>query len=431
MEHFLKITRGAGVMLSSRVGAMGAVYFVQIFLALWLGADEFGRYSYSVFLLGLLVIPCFVGFNTAILRYVPEYLGSGDYGSARGFIMTAYGLAVVLAAIMALLLWGVMGLLVPAEWPYRETLLVGVSGLPVIAVVALNIELSRALQNIAQVYLLQDLGRPLLLLMFSFIAVHYFGDFSATATIGLFLVSAVIVGILQSVYLWRQIPRELFRHKAVFRLKHWMLQSVPFSLNTMLGVLVAQADVLVAGMILDPVDTGIYIVCSRLSALVGISLNAVNTLAGPAYAQLFTANRLQDMQHLVWRLAHIIFWPSVGVGLLMIFGGEFILRLYGEPFTAGYLCLCLLVIAQLYSTSLGSVGYLLDMTGNQWAGMRIRLVCSVTNVLLAAVLVSIYGMNGAAVAALLSMMLLKTWMHIVVKHRITIKSSIFNAFSRA
>ena len=59
------------------------------------------------------------------------------------------------------------------------------------------------------------------------------------------------------------------------------------------------------------------------------------------------------------------FITAVPVLAILLFGGGFLLSLFGEEFRAGHLALSILVVGQFVSVVSGPVGNLLQMTGNE------------------------------------------------------------------
>lgn len=91
-----------------------------------LGPDDFGRYSYVVWLSGLLVIACTNGLNITGIKFVAESLGRGDPdGAARIYgLMRRYFMASAVLASAALL--AALPFAHPDGWQYGWLFLAGV-----------------------------------------------------------------------------------------------------------------------------------------------------------------------------------------------------------------------------------------------------------------------------------------------------------------
>src|SRR5690606_38562703 len=91
--------------------------------------------------------------------------------------------------------------------------------------------------------------------------------------------------------------------------------------------------------------------------------------------------------------------------LALTVGGSVFLSLFGADFTRGITALLLLSLAQLVNVATGSVGVLLNMTGNQHAMRNSVLIGGAILLVLAVVLSPLYGMNGMAAANAAGMVL--------------------------
>src|SRR5262249_57238002 len=78
---------------------------VMIVLARWMGASEFGRYSFAVAWITLLAYVATLGLPGAAVRFVAQYSAAGDWPNVVGLIRTSSliaagcGIAVALAGI--------------------------------------------------------------------------------------------------------------------------------------------------------------------------------------------------------------------------------------------------------------------------------------------------------------------------------------------
>ena len=96
---------------------------------------------------------------------------------------------------------------------------------------------------------------------------------------------------------------------------------------------------------------------------------------------------------------------------------DFLLGLFGEEFKVGVTAFIFLSCGRLISSFSGSVGNILQMTGNQNIYARILLLGAILNVVLNLILIPAYGINGAAIASMSSLIVWNLSMVLVVKQR--------------
>ena len=81
---------------------------------------------------------------------------------------------------------------------------------------------------------------------------------------------------------------------------------------------------------------------------------------------------------------------------------EEILAIFGPEFVTAAYCLILLSLGKMFSAISGSVGTLLQMSGNQIYFQNVLIAAAVLNVVLNYFLIPIYGLIGAAIASMVS-----------------------------
>jgi O-antigen/teichoic acid export membrane protein len=85
------------------------------------------------------------------------------------------------------------------------------------------------------------------------------------------------------------------------------------------------------------------------------------------------------------------------------------MRIFGHDFEAGWPILVIGTLGQLVNCGVGSVGYLLLMSGNERRLMKVQMVMAAVMVVLCAGLVPEWGILGAAVAAAITNAGINLW----------------------
>ncbi len=78
--------RGAFAAFVIRIGSAGIAFLSQIVLARWLGAFEFGLFSYAWIWVTVLGTLCTLGFAVSVVRCLPEFASRGETARMRGFL---------------------------------------------------------------------------------------------------------------------------------------------------------------------------------------------------------------------------------------------------------------------------------------------------------------------------------------------------------
>ena len=113
----------------------------------------------------------------------------------------------------------------------------------------------------------------------------------------------------------------------------------------------------------------------------------------------------------------MIFWSSLPLVIVFFIFPEFLLGLFGEEFKVGVTAFIFLSCGRLISSFSGSVGNILQMTGNQNIYAIILLIGAILNVVLNLILIPLHGINGAAIASMSSLIVWNLSMVLVVKQK--------------
>jgi len=94
-------------------------------------------------------------------------------------------------------------------------------------------------------------------------------------------------------------------------------------------------------------------------------------------------------------------------GVLLLFGGQALQVVFGQPYRSAYPALAILCGGQLFHAATGAPGLFLNMTGHEGDTAIAVAVTAVLNVLLNLLLIPQFGIAGAATATAVSLSGLK------------------------
>jgi O-antigen/teichoic acid export membrane protein len=180
--------------------------------------------------------------------------------------------------------------------------------------------------------------------------------------------------------------------------------SAPRALASVCSMGLVWFDVLLVGYIVSLRMAGIYGVANRYLVVVTIALAAVGGTIGPQISRLLALGKLDDFRHLyqtatAWVMA--VAWP---VSLTMAIFAPVFMRLYGPEFVHGATALTILSLMMLYVSATGNNVVVLVMSGRASTSLWIGLFTLVLNVAANLLLIPHWGINGAAVAWAISLL---------------------------
>lgn len=389
-----------------RVGSAFIAFASQVLLARWMGSFEYGIFVLVWMVMVIIGSLACLGFQSSVIRFIPEYRQSGKLSELRGILVTSH--VFVLLASSAIAALGIAGVWLATDFMesyYVIPFYLGLICLPMIAMSELSEGTARAHNwgNLAlmPIYIL----RPLLILVFMGGAI--LAGFAPTA------VTAVVASILatlaatfyQSVTTLYHAMREVPSGPRDVKLGHWIVISLPIFMAEGFLFLLTNADVLLVGFFLQPDDVAIYFATVKTLALVHFVYFAVKAGAAQRFAQYAHGGEPAQLAAFARDTANWTFWPSLLMGLGVLVVGRPMLMLFGEGFEAGYPLLFTLVAGVMVRASVGPAEALLTMSGHQKVCAVIYGVALTFNIVLTALLIPFLGLWGVALATALAICL--------------------------
>ena len=167
-------------------------------------------------------------------------------------------------------------------------------------------------------------------------------------------------------------------------------------------------SVLIAGLLLNAADLGLFKTAERAGMLIGFVLMVINAVLPSRFSSLFYNGELEALGRLArlgGAMGLILALPLLGI---CIFAPHWILGLFGAEFIQADNLLRIIAFAQLVNVATASVDYLLSMTGHEKLIRNITVTCSLLGIGLYILFILWFGVVGAAWAFALTMILQKS-----------------------
>lgn len=431
-DHGHLLARGAlGALLVQGAGAL-LILLSEIVLARILGVAQFGVYATVTAWMFMLVLLGTLGFNHALLRYVPTYIANESWADLRG-ILRRTGIwtliaSLAIAAVVLLVVWGGMDFMAAG---IAAAFTVALVGLPLQVFAGLRQATLRGLQQIVRALVPEYIVRPLVLLALCFIAFSASVEVDAVTALALNLLAISMAFVLGAFWQRRYLPKEIVLHEPAYRDREWLMVAWPLLMLVGLATVESsRTDIMLLGMLVNAESAGIYAASNRLAEIVLFIIASMNAAAAPLMARMYAAGEKQELQSLVTMATVGVLVLSLPLaGALLLFGQD-ILLLFGTEFNAGYLPLVVLVAAQMVVAMAGSVMLLLTLTGHQSDAAKYMAWGVVLKLVLSLLLIPYFGMLGAASATLCGALLWNLSMLRFVRRSIGVDPSIVGIFSQ-
>lgn len=396
--------RNAVLSVGVRGGTVALNLAVAIVLARLLGPSEFGLFSFILAIVLLLSIPNATAVNILLIRELATAPLRGAFGSARA--VTLWGLkwalvsSTALAALVAVL--GVAFNLVPDE---RHVMLAYLLVLvPMTALLSVTGAILRGLNHVIAGQVPEQLLVPAALLLSVGAALILPGQatWSADRALMLYALACLLALFVNGLLLGRLLPKAMLR-SGPSEAPVGIASITPLLLYGSLRYATAELGIILVAALAGSADAGLYRVASRGAELVVFALMGLSMSIAPRLAEMHAAGALARLRRIVG-LATLAsgLWGIVTAVLLILLGPSLLSLLFGPHYLPAYMALAILSIAQLFNAATGPMGVLLNMAGREKASAAGYGAALLAGLAAGALLIPPWGVNGAAVASGLS-----------------------------
>jgi O-antigen/teichoic acid export membrane protein len=390
---------------------MLASFAVGVQLARGLGVRGYGYYGMALAVVTIAGIPSQLGIPKVITREVAA--SKSDY--ARVFGVLRWGRRVCLAMSL-IVAFGVSaaGLVLI----HRGDSALGtamIAGTPMIVFLALARLQGCALQGLHHIVrgqvpanLMQPLVLSILLLATWIAGMHL----DPTLAMALNSVSCLAVFYVADRWLWQRLP-ERMPGEVVHGGRRWIASAIPLALADSMRIVQGELSVLILGAMTDPAIVGLFRIANITAMNAAAPIRVVGHVALPVIARLHSEKKHGQLQKAVSGLA----WSGfAGVFLLslplFLFAGPLIRLVFGAGFAPAAGALGVLLFGQVLNAAFGPNAILLNMTHHERRTTRAMAIAAVLNVMLVPLFAHFWGVTGAAVGMVLSLVCwnVQTWM---------------------
>ncbi len=357
---------------------------------------EVGVYFVCVSLVMVLAVIARAGLDYGVISFTGVGLARDETGVARGSIMLSLQIVSVLATLTAALV-----VLVWSAWISEFAVGLGILvGLLLVAdsVRQVASEAFRGFGDIPRASAYGNALRGVLFLGFLGAGRLLWSDLDLARCLQASVIASAATCAWALFALMRRL-RTLGPPSAVAR-GPILRQSLPMMATSLAGLILSQGAVLVVGGLLDARSAALYGAALRVALLLEAPLFVANAVVLPIIVRLHAVGDSAALEHVLRRAATVISLAMLGALVVLIVGGQMLMRTLFGPFFAGAApVLAILAGAQLVNSLAGSSGITLSMTGNERAAMLISSVSAVAAVLLEVILGQMFGINGVAIGA--------------------------------
>lgn len=395
-----KLTIDSSIVLVVKIVNIIIQFILQILLARILGVSEYGSYMFALAWVNILVVIGKLGFDMSALKFVPIYHSSDNKVGLVRFVSFSTRIVLLISictsalVMLSLLVWGNM-----LSQSQYGALMVALIGLPLWALLHVHGAIVRGLGSILRGLLPFSIIRHLVLIAI-LVSMSFHDQLVSAISAHIYTLISLVVALFFLLIIEYLEIKKKNNEDRNFKIEEtkWLQTSIPMLFIGLFQVVIAQSDVIMVNMMTDSESGGVYAAMVQISQVMLIGLLSVNTVIAPIISKLFLNNNIRKLQNVMTLASRIGFAITLLIGVVIAIFFPLIISMYGPEFISGGIVLTILSVGHLINSFSGSVGYLMNMTGNQIITLYVLGASFIINIVLNIIFISIYGMLGAAIS---------------------------------
>ena len=398
-QHFGFVLKGSISTALSLFFVQGLRFLSGIIIARYYGAKVSGQLTLVVTVMSMFAIVANFGIKDALQKLIPEYKEKYNLESAYQVFLKGNKLILFTTTVCMVMMyclahtlsinWGEPEL----EWFFK------VSGIFLIFFVLsdLNYFSLRAILKVHSSNLLLVVGTVIRIVALLIITWFFYNTFNPvylhwwTLCLLPWLLSCIPVYRYFTKPSLKESVLQTVSYRQILHLAFPMLLTyLSFFLTISIDVFILKYYHVSTGQI------GIFKTCVNISTLASAILISLNTTIQPKITQLYYSNKIAEIAKLTQRSTKLMFWLSLPIFFVFLFGSKYVMWLYGKEFMTGAFSLSILTIGQVFNTFCGPIAQFLNATGFHKSIRNLSFLAVTVNIILNFILIPLYGIEGAA-----------------------------------
>ncbi len=385
-----------------------------VLFARYLGPEQFGVYSFVLSIVTVATLPAIAGLPNLLIREVAHNHAEKNWSLLLGVINWSRFYVLSISALVITFVY----LAIYLEYFELSISLIMWFAILLVPVRGMLTQQGAILNGFSEPVLAQlpaQIFAPAFTLIVLLLCIYNDVNLTSLRLIYIAIFSSVISYLISVKLLYKISNSIVSKCSPEYSVKKWHCSLLPFSLMTIITTLNAELGSIFLGVLGSKESVAYFKVAMQGVTLITVALLAINTVIMPNIARLYKGRNLKETQELLTRSVRLSLFCTFPIIIFLFFFGDYAITiLFGDSYKESYAILVVLCIGQLFSSLMGSVAIVLNMTGNEKSSLKSLLITLVVNLVLFYIFIPIYGGLGAAIAASTSLILLNILMTIDV-----------------
>lgn len=427
MDLRKRLASQSAIIFLGRIFGAGMIFLVQAAMARVWGQHRLGEYLLLIAAVNLIAAAMPLGFQTIGTYFAAEYRAKGQGQELRRFLLRAYAQTIIVGLVLVVLgrpltgFLGETGEVLLALWA-PAVILAGAT-----AFIFLNGAVLVGLKRPYVGYFAEGIFRPLLLLGCFALALAFFSPSAQlVGMVWVFALGYVAIALVHLGVTWRTVWRVPATEAVETpQTSRWWRFAVPWVLISFATDYYFDLDLIFLAAFMSPADLAIFGICARIFALVSFGVAAVYAVTLPDIFEAEALNDRQGFNEKVGDANMVAFGLAFALFAAMSIGAPLALMLFGPDFLAGSGPLATLCLGLVVRSLFGPASLVLSIHDRPWASLP-AIGCGVVVLILGnLILVPLFGLMGAAIAALLGITVWSGGLWLTARHLVGVDVSAF------
>jgi O-antigen/teichoic acid export membrane protein len=381
------------------------VVIFGILLARHLGPEDYGRYTFIMSMVVIGAIPAISGLPKLLIREIAKYKYEERIGYIKGISNWSSIYIAIVSFVVIILFYILISVNVISEEIARG-MVIALWIIPIKSWLTRQAAIINGLDRAALSSLPLQIVMPIFSLVFLIVLVVKYNSTDWVDIIYAQLLAFLLATIFSVVILKKSFPKESINSSPEYEIKLWHNSLFPFTLMFIMSGFSKELATVFLGVFSEEEYIGFFKVASQGVILISIGLQAVNSVTAPKIAKTFKKGDLVETQNILSQSVRYSVMLSLPFFILFFFfGGDILVMLFGAAYKEAYIPLMILCIGQLFNVCIGSVGLVLNMTGNERHTLRSLFISLSTSIFLFYLLIPKFDAVGAALSVSISLVL--------------------------
>ncbi len=402
-ESLKRLAKGAGISLVGLVFAKVLNYGYR-FLISRTGPEAYGTFSLAMAIIGFASMIAVLGLSSGVVRYVALYTAKNDVEKARGAILSSLRITGVTSILISIAVFLTAGYF--AEVFHTPNLALALRifaiSIPFDALTQIFYSILLGLKRIRYYTYAQQIIPPSIKI-FSALILMFLG-YQLYAIIGSTIISIIFTFFITLYFLEvKAYPFLKNRHNFYSLEKELFRYSIPLAFSAFIFILMSWTDTIFLGYFKDTVAVGIYNVAVPTAQLLYIIPNAFGALFSPVLTDAYSSGNKKRMETIYKAITRWNTYFNVPLLLLLVLFSPSIINIFfGAEYVSGHTAAGILSFSVFVSSiSLSAMWVLTTMKRTRYV-LHSTVASAIINVILNILLIPAFGLEGAAIATLIS-----------------------------